>query len=256
MSPLQAPAPVGVAFSPAGLLFPYYIGVAYSLQAAGLITPSTPIGGSSAGSIAATALACGIPKAGARAALIELCDEYRSGISLNQALRRQLAELLPNDCAEIAGRRLTLCYQQVLPWPRSCIVSEWSDKQDLIDTVAASCNWPFFYSAWPLVKVRGGLGLDGFFALPRGRFGCPDLPAARTLAVCALPRISLDFSAADTIQPGGPQYGLPAGTSDAEWFAWATSAAPEEQLDMMIELGERHADAWLQAEGLTLVIPT
>jgi len=147
-----------------------------------------------------------------------------------QALRRQLHELLPDDCADTAGGCLTLCYQQVLPWPRACIVNEWSSKADLIDTVCASCNWPFFFSRWPLVKVRGSLALDGFFALPRGRFGCPDLPARRNVAVCALPSISLDFAPGDTIQPiaaSDPmqppsetsRFELPVGT--AQWFSWA-----------------------------------
>ena len=43
------PSPLGIAFTPAGLLFPYYVGVGYELRELGVLTPSTPLGGSSAG---------------------------------------------------------------------------------------------------------------------------------------------------------------------------------------------------------------
>ena len=41
--------PLGFSFTPGGLLFPYYVGAAYELQRLGLLTPNTPLGGSSAG---------------------------------------------------------------------------------------------------------------------------------------------------------------------------------------------------------------
>ena len=37
--------------------------------------------------------------------------------------------------------------------------------------------------------VRGGLALDGFFALPREQFGAPTLAAQRTVVISALPKV-------------------------------------------------------------------
>ena len=144
--PLASPPPtapkLAFAFSPAGLLFPYYIGVAFQLQELGLIQNSSPLGGSSAGSIVAAALACGIPERTVRAALADLLEEVRCGASLNAALRKQLDQLLTDDAPQRAERHgLRVCYVEVLPRPRRCIVTEWTSKQDLIDCIAASCNW-------------------------------------------------------------------------------------------------------------------
>lgn len=46
-------AALGFSFSPAGLLFPYHLGVATRLREAGIIRPRTPLAGSSAGALAA-----------------------------------------------------------------------------------------------------------------------------------------------------------------------------------------------------------
>merc|ERR1719506_1415662 len=54
--------PWSITFSPGGLLFPYYIGVGYELKRLGMITPTTPLAGSSAGAIVATVLACDVPE--------------------------------------------------------------------------------------------------------------------------------------------------------------------------------------------------
>ena len=37
--------------------------------------------------------------------------------------------------------------------------------------------------------VRGGLAIDGFFALPREQCGAPTLAARRTVVISALPKV-------------------------------------------------------------------
>ena len=81
---------LGFTFTPGGLLFPYYVGVAYFLKEAGLITPTTPLGGSSAGSIVAAALACGVGQETVLEGLAALVDDVRGGERLNPALRKQV----------------------------------------------------------------------------------------------------------------------------------------------------------------------
>lgn len=102
--------PLAFAFAPAGLLFPYYIGVAYELNSLGLLRRESPLGGASAGAIVATALACGVTEAQVRNALAALLRDMRRGVRLSAALRRQLEAVL-NENAPAAARahRLTVC---------------------------------------------------------------------------------------------------------------------------------------------------
>jgi hypothetical protein len=226
--------------------------VAFALQDAGLITPSTPLGGSSAGSIVAAAIACDVPEATVLNGLSSLVADVRAGVGLRVAVRQQLLALLPDDAVARASGRLTVCYQRVLPWPRSMLVSEWSSKEDLVDTICASCNWPFFFSRWPLVWVRNSLATDGFFALPRSRFGCPALLAERTLNVVCLPTVWSQFADAELIQPGrGVIPPLP--VEQNRWFRWALQAAADDELARIFRLGQEHAAAWMLTHGADLV---
>eukprot|EP00965_Chrysotila_dentata_P227662 6196141-Pleurochrysis_carterae.AAC.5 len=241
-------AAVGFSFSPGGLLFPYFIGIGYSLLSAGAIDSRTPLGGSSAGSIVAGALACGVDKTEVRRGLSELAANVRNGQTLNSALRLELDRLLPDDAPERAEGRLKVCYRQVFPWPKSFEVTKWDSKQDLINTICASCNWPFFFSRWPLVWVRRGLAVDGFFTQPMSRFGCPALDADRTVLICSLPRMEVKADQGDLIQPGVASFSSPP-FSDGEWFSYAMAPASEETFDQIIELGEEHGQQWLRQEG-------
>lgn len=249
-SALSTPS-VGFTFSPGGLLFPYYVGAGYELQRAGLLTQKTPLGGSSAGSIVATALACGIAEETVLAGLAQLVEHVRGGMRLNKALRSVLRELCPEDAHEVAAEHgLTVCYLSIFPWPSAQLVTEWESKEDLIDTVCASCNWPLFFSRWPFVWCRGNLALDGFLALPRRRFGCPPLQPspARTIALTCLPKVSLEeFAERDTIQPGAGSYDLPYEASS--WFEWALKPADDQTLEEMAALGRAHAAQWVEREA-------
>ena len=243
------PSPLGIAFTPAGLLFPYYVGVGYELRELGVLTPSTPLGGSSAGSIVAAALACGVTEPSVRAGLARLVTDVRQGTRLNIALREQLNEILPEDAPSLAqAHGLTIGYLEVLPRPGRRLVSSWTSKADLIDVICASCNWPFFFSRWPFVNCRRSWVLDGFFSVERSRFGCPPLDCERTLAVTALPRVDLAaFDDEWTIQPGAPPLvgaGLELPVSDSQWFKWALEPAEDSELEAMVALGRRHARRW------------
>ena len=41
--------------------------------------------------------------------------------------------------------------------------------------------------------MRGHLATDGFFSVPRSRFGCPELDAEQTLKVVCIPSIPTEF---------------------------------------------------------------
>ncbi|KAL1526121.1 hypothetical protein AB1Y20_014850 [Prymnesium parvum] len=248
--------PAGFTFSPGGLLFPYYIGVAYFLQDAGYITPASPVGGSSAGAIIATAIACRVELGDVCTGLAALVRDVRRGTRLNPALRKQLEQMLPDDAADRAmAHHLAVGYLRVTPWPKPCVVTEWTSKADLINTVCASCNWPLYFSRWPFVWCRGQLALDGFFSVRRERFGCPPLkgadgrPPERTVAVCCLPIVKLSaFDGGDIIQPGlndAFTLNVPA----KQWFKWALTPATDETLEKMMRKGREHAMEWVQLQG-------
>ena len=238
------PAQLGVSFAPGGLLFPYYAGAAYAMQEAGLIHSATPVGGSSAGSIIAAAIACDVPEETVQVGLSSLVADLRAGVGLRVAVREQLRQLLPDDAVERVSGRLTVCYQRILPWPKSCFVTEWEDKEDLVDTICASCNWPFFFSRWPLVWVRNTLATDGFFAVPRSRFGCPPLNADRTVNVLCLPSVATEFADEELIQPGRGAI-PPIPVDQGRWFKWALEAAEDEDLANIYALGRQHAVSWM-----------
>lgn len=82
--------PLAFAFAPVGLLFPYYVGVAYELRKLGLLRDSTPIGGTSAGSIVSGVVAAGVEESEVREGLAQLVEDVRKGVKLHQALRTVL----------------------------------------------------------------------------------------------------------------------------------------------------------------------
>lgn len=51
------------------------------------------------------------------------------------------------------------------------------------------------------------------------------------------------------LQPGTATYPLP--VADAAWFGWAVGNATEEELDAMIQVGQKHAMQWLAREVAT-----
>ena len=241
--------PLSIAFTPAGLLFPYYVGIGFELRDLGVLTPTTPLGGSSAGSIVAAALACGVSESSVRSGLAQLVADVRGGTRLNVALRQQLDELLPENAPTLAeAHALTIGYLEVLPRPGRRLVSSWASKADLIDVICASCNWPLFFSRWPFVNCRRSWALDGFFSVKRSRFGCPPLEGDHTLAVTALPKVGLKaFEEEWIIQPGAAplvEAGLDLPVSDSQWFKWALEPAGDAELEAMIALGKRHARRW------------
>ena len=97
--------------------------------------------------------------------------------------------------------------------------------------------------------MRGGLALDGFFALPREQFGAPTLAARRTVIISALPRVSV-APRGGLLQPGaGTRFAL--GVEDATWLERAIKPASDVELDDMVALGRAHAAAWAAEDAET-----
>jgi hypothetical protein len=68
---------LGFSFSPGGLLLPYHLGVIAALSGSGLLLPTTPLAGSSAGAIAVASFAAGVePKTALEASSVLLHQCY------------------------------------------------------------------------------------------------------------------------------------------------------------------------------------
>ena len=95
--------------------------------------------------------------------------------------------------------------------------------------------------------------VDGYFSVPRSRFGCPPLAGERTLAVTALPKVQLTaFEDENLIQPG-ERYDPALPVSESQWFGWALKPATDEQIDEMVALGRQHAREWADRHSSEIV---
>lgn len=53
---------------------------------------------------------------------------------------------------------------------------------------------------WPYMQVRGKATVDGFFSMPRGQFGAPDIPTAdEVVRITVFPTTSIKI---DSDRPG------------------------------------------------------
>lgn len=245
---------VGFSFSPAGLLLPYHLGVLGALLEAGMINPATtPLVGSSAGAIAVASVGCGVDVPTAMAGTLraaEYCRVNGARGKLLEALCRELDKVLPDDAHEkLNAANVSLCYTAVLPTPRGIVADEFSSYADLVQVLRASCNVPLYSTPFPVVWVRRNFGVDGFFAVDRSLFGCPETDADRTVRVSVFPRESIGLCAppSDVICPA-----LELGATSAQMkrlFDWALNPAPEEALKELFKQGRDDALSWMEQHG-------
>ena len=172
---------MGVTFSPAGLLTPYHLGVAARLRERGFITAETALAGASGGALAAAITALEIPSADSLEACSRIarrCRDEGTYRTLALALNDELESLIPLSAADTLNSRpapTRIAYTEV--WPSigtARFASEFASRQDVLSVLIASCTIPFYFSGSLSSAVRGASGCDGFFAMPRERFGCPE----------------------------------------------------------------------------------
>jgi hypothetical protein len=237
---------IGFSLSPGGLLLPYHLGALATLKENGYLHDQVPVAGSSAGAIATMSVGCGIEPERvleATIAISDTCLELGGARGRLLPLLNQQMELLVDEqaFAQLQARPapIGLAYTQVFPKRRSYLQTRFENRDDLFRATSFSCMFPFFSTNYPCIldysesqsnKQEGLFNsiprvmVDGFFSVPRDRFGCPDfdlllerggggdererleqvlLPDAdivvdRTVAICCFPQSVMGITAFET----------------------------------------------------------
>ena len=152
---------IGYSLSPGGLLLPYHLGILEALSVNQYVTPSTPLAGSSAGSIAVCSHSVGISNPATLEATIRVSDHCleQGGARgrLLPLLRHELDEMLPEDAHEIINNRpglVGLAHRELWPRNRPVLATQFETRECLMDAVMDSSTFPFFSTNWPVRIVR------------------------------------------------------------------------------------------------------
>lgn len=273
---------LGFSLSSGGLLLPYHLGVLDCLQANHYLTHDTPIAGASAGAIAAATKACSIDSKLILDDTIDIsntCQELgRARGKLMPLLRNKMEARIDEDrfraLQERPGRAV-VTYHEVFPLFRAIHQVEFEHKEDFINRVCHSSAFPFFTTDWPVAICDNNknkptimtfgtqkvslqvprLVVDGHFAVPADRFGCPDFDKAegvevdRTILVTVFPReivgLNKNLPKEDCISPALVDDGL---AQSLDLLRIATQPSEPAELVALYDAGYADAEKWCRNE--------
>ncbi|NXQ72514.1 PLPL1 protein, partial [Quiscalus mexicanus] len=145
--------PFSLSFSGSGFLALYQVGVVQSLLelAPELLKSACKVYGSSAGSIIAAAVVCGVGLDDIKEFFFALATEVRKTIlgplspkcSLLANLKTVLQRMLPEDSYLLASGRLHISLTRVVDG-QNVMASEFSSKEELIQALLCSCFLPIY----------------------------------------------------------------------------------------------------------------
>ncbi|XP_010534765.1 PREDICTED: patatin-like phospholipase domain-containing protein 3 [Tarenaya hassleriana] len=230
----------GFSFSAAGLLFPYHLGVAQFLVERGYIKETTPLAGSSAGSIICAVIACGLSMQKALEATKTLADDCRrkgTAFRLGALLRDSLEELLPDDAHTSCNGRIRVAITLISWRPRGLLVDQFDSKRDLINAIVTSSFIPGYLSPRPATVFRNRLCIDGGLT-----FFMPPTSASKTVRVCAFPTSTFGVRGIGISPDCNPENRA----TPRQLFNWALEPAEDEVLDRLFELGYADAATWAE----------
>jgi hypothetical protein len=274
---------LGFALSSGGLLLPYHLGVLDGLQHKGWLKPETPIAGASAGAIAVASHACSINSQmilDDTIAISDTCRELgRARGNLLPLLREKLERRIDHDRFQEYQQRpaeAVVSYHEVFPTFGPVHQTDFEHKEEFIDAICHSSSFPFFTSNWPVILdyTKGRkheimtlgqrkisleiprLVVDGYFAVPRERFGCPDFDLAgvevdRTISITTFPRevigLTNDIEECDYIGPNLIDDGI---QQSVRLLRLATQPSSAEEMASLYEEGFCDAEKWCRAEEI------
>jgi hypothetical protein len=252
----------GFSLSPGGLLLPYSLGVLDSLQYNGFLDTKTAIAGSSAGAIATASHACNLDSRLILDATIRMsdrCEELGGARGrLLPLLREELNRFIQDEQLEALRERegeTVIAFQEVFPFNRPIHQTDFKDRHDLTNAVCYSSMFPFFSTNFPVAidtsKRFPRVVVDGFFTVPRNRFGCPDFELAnvhvdRTVGISAFPKEAFGISAFASEDFISPTFEGANQVQDLVRLATKPSSAKE--LTQLFESGWADAERWCRAQ--------
>lgn len=211
-------------------------------------------------------------------------------------LEIEMERVLSEDAHTIINERegvVALAHRELFPRNRPVLTTNFDTRESLIDAVCDSSMFPFFSTQWPArLRYDGGrlpkVVVDGFFSVPRERYGCPDFKHLnydkeldkklrdmggvlvdesgneqqqndeeetpvidRTITVACFPHETVGLSVSsecDQISPA-PDYDDPVGQMK-DLFRYATQPSSRKELEMLYEKGWEDAEKWTRDEEL------
>lgn len=233
--------PLSFGFSAGGLVFPYLLGVASQLTDSGVITEETKLGGASAGSLVAACAKSGVSYGSLVDSLLNLahnCRVHGTQGRLAYFLEQELQQMLPEDIHERCNGSTYIAVTRVTPTVYPELVSQFSSKDDLIQTLLTSCHIPWYLDGQLVRWYRGAYYFDGGIT----NF-IPSPPGTNTVRVCCFPSRQLRRIGGIAISPDTYEewpYTM------NEMLNWAFRPASDHMLLQLMDKGRRDAEAWMK----------
>lgn len=246
--------------SPGGLLLPYHLGALDALEYYNALDRNRGhLAGSSAGAIAVAAKACAMDSKQVLENTIALSDACQAMGGARGRLLPLLQEQLDANIGPAEWEALQarsglsgVAYREIFPRYRPVLQTEFEDKSDLIRAVCNSSMFPFFATRWPCSldtsKRRPRLVVDGYFTVPRERFGCPEFEQAglavdREVLICPFPQDRIRLTAVDPAHCISPPVVHGVGQM-VRLFRLATESSSREELTALYDAGFADTEAW------------
>lgn len=244
-------------------MLPYHLGALASLEYHGMLGPNSPIAGSSAGSIATMAQGCGIDSRVVLEATIAVSDQAlaQGGARgrLLPLLKQQMETLVSDEKFDDLVHRdakIGIAYKEVFPTNQPHLQTSFATKQELLQAVSYSCMFPFFATNYPCLLdwSSGGLPrvmVDGFFSVPRARFGIPelafgglDMQVDTEVAISVFPQTLVGLQ----LKPNENCISPPEDADVERLFRLATQSSSREELTQVYDDGWKDAEEWYQRQ--------
>jgi hypothetical protein len=247
-----AVVPLGISFTPGGLLFPWHVGVAQRLQELNYLNKNTPIAGASAGALCCAVIGTGMQSQDVLAFTEDLCDSLRKSgraqFRMKGVLEKALMDNLPDDAHTIISERpgsvgVAITELSLSSGATGVLIKEFYSKSDLVQCLLGSCNVPFWFHYLPVLRVRNAFVVDGFFGQNRKYFGAPEIECAESIIrVCALPSSLIGLESTSNLDTICPD--ILGNGAMRDMLALALEPGSQEQLQLLYDMGYSAASEW------------